>query len=160
MLCSSSRAVDDPDSSAFYDSGLLTMPTLGILLSILSATLFLAVIGSTWGLATLLVYDPSMAALGLSVTLGLNPVWIWIFIFIICCFFALVVSILFSFLVSSRGSHERTQHPRTRRAFQVLVAVVFTGVFYTSLMLGFVGWFMFSAVSVIYILCCLFLAGW
>lgn len=155
MLCLSTRAVDDPDSDAFYDSGLLFMPTLWILLSILSATLEWAVLGSTESLVSLFRDTPMKVVF--ATTLG--PRFYWIFMSIICCFFALVISVLFSFLILTRGSHARTQHPKSRRTFQVLVAMLLIGVFHTCFLLPEVGWIALSAVPGVYILCCLFLTG-
>lgn len=49
------RAIDDANSGFFYDSGLLTMPTLWTLLSMFPAILMRAIIGPTAGLIELTI---------------------------------------------------------------------------------------------------------
>lgn len=144
---SSARVVDDPDSIAFYDSGLLTMPILWILLSALPITIFWTSFGSSPVLFLASFTDDPLA--------DIQP--FWLYVIIISCFFELVVVVLFSLLISTRGSQARTQHPRCRISFQILVFAALLTMFYAAILGGTWGYFAFPIVVGIYILCSLFM---
>lgn len=149
-LSSSARVVDDPDSVAFYDSGLLTMPILWILFSALriSHVWTFSDISRVLSLSSVVSYAPP-GGVSLSVPS-------WLYFFTIGYFFTSVVAVLDSMLISMRGSQAGTYHPRCRMAYKILVFAALLTAFYMPciVMLGFHA---IPTVVGIYILCSLVL---
>lgn len=157
----STHVFDTPDFGSFYDSGLVIMPALWAILSIMMITLMyflsgtLDIFSSSYPppfLASEALIIPLMSSLPAASTM-------------LSCFFCRFISILFSFLISITGSQAEKQHRRLRRAFQVSVALLLLLVPYIILLISRLFsfgevWYAYTAIVSLYILLCSFLVGY